>query len=77
MTTHTRTRTARIELRIAHAQVKAANPNMPTTIYLDAELAEPFQTSVLAAMKDPSMADFFLRDKDGNHMTCTVFCRSM
>lgn len=43
----------------------------------DAELAEPFQTSVLAAMKDPNMADFFLRDKDGNHMTCTVFCRSM
>ena len=28
-------------------------------------------------MKDPNMADFFLRDKDGNHMTCTVFCRSM
>lgn len=28
-------------------------------------------------MRDPRMADFFLRDKAGNFITQTVFCRSM
>ena len=57
--------------------VKAAHPNTPTSIYLDAQLAEPFQTAVGAAMRDPSMADFFLRDARGETMTQNVFCRSM
>jgi hypothetical protein len=39
---------------VAQAQVvKARNPSKPVAIYLDAQLAEPFQTSVLAAMQDP------------------------
>ena len=58
-------------------QVKAKDPAMPVAIYLDAELAEPFQTAVLRAMKDPHMADFFLRDGNGAPIPCNVFCRSM
>jgi hypothetical protein len=58
-------------------QVKAKDPAMPVAIYLDAELAEPFQNAVLRAMQDPTMADFFLRDRNGAPIPCNVFCRSM
>jgi|EP01044_Picomonas_judraskeda_P007324 hypothetical protein len=58
-------------------RVKAKDPSMPVAIYLDAELAEPFQDAVLKAMRDPSLADFFLRDRNGSPIPCNVFCRSM
>jgi len=34
-------------------KVKAVSPSKPVAIYLDAELAEPFQTAVGRAMSDP------------------------
>lgn len=62
------------ELVLQARQVKAHSPGMPVAIYLDAVLAEPFQTAVGKAMRDPSMQDFFLRSANGP-ITCTVFCR--
>jgi len=58
-------------------RVKAQNPAMPVSIYLDMELAEPFQNAVSRAMFDPNFQDFWLRDRAGHIMTCNVFCRSM
>ena len=58
-------------------KLKARDSSVPAVIYLDAELAEPFQKSVLEAMRDPQMQDFFLRDTSGAPMPCNVFCRSM
>ena len=57
--------------------VEAAHNTTHAAIYLDGFLAEPFQTAVLAAMRDPARADFFLRDANGNFLTCNVFCRQM
>jgi len=62
------------ELVLQARRVKAHSPDMPVAIYLDAVLAEPFQTAVGKAMRDPSMQDFFLRSANGP-ITCTVFCR--
>jgi hypothetical protein len=65
------------QLVLQARRVKARDPPMPVAIYLDAELAEPFQDAVLHAMRDPSMRDFFLRDHAGTPIPCNVFCRSM
>ena len=58
-------------------RVKAVDPSIPIAIYLDAELAEPFQASVQYAMNNPAMSDFWLKDQSGQIMACDVFCRSM
>jgi len=57
--------------------VKQARATLPVVIYLDAELAEPFQDAVKKAMLNESQQDFFLRDRTGQPITCNVFCRSM
>mgnify|MGYP002631816839 CR=1 FL=1 len=58
-------------------RVKQSRAALPVIIYLDAELAEPFQDSVRRAMGNSSQQDFFLRDQAGAPITCNVFCRSM
>lgn len=58
-------------------RVKQVRSALPVVIYLDAELAEPFQDAVARAMHNDSQRDFFLRDRAGAPMTCNVFCRSM
>ena len=65
------------ELVVQARAVKARDPALPVAIYLDMELAEPFQTAVGKAMSDPSLRGMFLLDSAGEPMPCNVFCRSM